>query len=277
MIVVVEAGATKSDWRYLDGTGERRVLLPGINVSTIAMERNLEVIASGLEVVGADGLDGLYLYVAGIVTPQVREEVSGFVRSKVVVRDFDIRDDLVAAARSVCGRSEGIVAILGTGSNACFWDGSAVSFRVRSGGYILGDEGGGAVLGKLFMADYIKGMVPSDVAVDFAASHDASYEGIVALVYRSEAPAGALGSLAPWLLARYSSSEYVRGLIDGNFRSFIQRSLLRYDVAHYPVGVVGGWGSACREIFTRLCAGSGIQTGEFVAQPIDGLVRYHCD
>ena len=275
MTIVVEAGATKSDWRYLDGGSGRRVLLPGINVSTIAMERNLEVIAEGLAAAGASRVDGLYLYVAGIVTPQVREEVSAFVRSRISLDDFDIQDDLVAAARSVCGRSEGIVAILGTGSNACFWDGSTVSFRVRSGGYIIGDEGGGACLGKLFLGDYIKGLVPDDVASDFASSHDASYEGIVALVYRSEAPAGALGSLAPWLLERYPSSGYVRELIDGNFRSFIQRSLLRYDVSRLPVGVVGGWGSACREIFTRLCAEAGIQTGTFVAQPIDGLVRYH--
>lgn len=275
MTIVVEAGATKSDWRYLDGGSGRRVLLPGINVSTIAMERNLEVIAEGLAAAGASRVDGLYLYVAGIVTPQVREEVSAFVRSRISLDDFDIQDDLVAAARSVCGRSEGIVAILGTGSNACFWDGSTVSFRVRSGGYIIGDEGGGACLGKLFLGDYIKGLVPDDVASDFASSHDASYEGIVALVYRSEAPAGALGSLAPWLLERYPSSGYVRELIDGNFRSFIQRSLLRYDVSRLPVGVVGGWGSACREIFTRLCAEAGIQTGAFVAQPIDGLVRYH--
>lgn len=275
MTIVVEAGATKSDWRYLDGGSGRRVLLPGINVSTIAMERNLEVIAEGLAAAGASRVDGLYLYVAGIVTPQVREEVSAFVRSRISLDDFDIQDDLVAAARSVCGRSEGIVAILGTGSNACFWDGSTVSFRVRSGGYIIGDEGGGACLGKLFLGDYIKGLVPDDVASDFASSHDASYEGIVALVYRSEAPAGALGSLAPWLLERYPSSGYVKELIDGNFRSFIQRSLLRYDVSRLPVGVVGGWGSACREIFTRLCAEAGIQTGTFVAQPIDGLVRYH--
>lgn len=275
MTIVVEAGATKSDWRYLDGGSGRRVLLPGINVSTIAMQRNLEVIAEGLAAAGASSVDGLYLYVAGIVTPQVREEVSAFVRSRISLDDFDIQDDLVAAARSVCGRSEGIVAILGTGSNACFWNGSTVSFRVRSGGYIIGDEGGGACLGKLFLGDYIKGLVPDDVASDFASSHDASYEGIVALVYRSEAPAGALGSLAPWLLERYPSSGYVRELIDGNFRSFIQRSLLRYDVSRLPVGVVGGWGSACREIFTRLCAEAGIQTGTFVAQPIDGLVRYH--
>jgi len=274
MTVVVEAGATKSEWRILDGGTQSVLLLPGMNVSTMTMERNLRTLADGISQLGTHSLDGFYLYTAGIVTPQVRELVSQRVRELVNVVEIDVQDDLVAAARAVCGSSSGIVAILGTGSNACAWDGNSVSFRVRSGGYILGDEGGGAVLGKLFLSDLIKGIVPQEIAADFASTHDASYEGIVALVYRSEAPSGALGSLAPWLLERYSNP-YVKELIDGNFRSFIQRSLLRYDVASYPVGVVGGWGHACKDIFTRLCAEAGIRTGRFEAQPINGLIKYH--
>ena len=274
MKIIVEAGATKSDWRILDGTRERRELLPGMNVSTIAMERNLRTLSEGLLLAGASELDGFYLYTAGIVTPQVREQISAHVRSLASVGEIDVQDDLVAAARAVCGRAEGIVAILGTGSNACAWNGREVSFRVRSGGYILGDEGGGAALGKLFLSDLIKGLVPEPLAAEFALTHDASYEGIVALVYRSEAPAGALGSLAPWLLDRYDNP-YVKELIDGNFRSFINRSLKKYDVGDHSVGVVGGWGCACRDIFTGLCAEAGIRTGVFEPAPIEGLLKYH--
>ncbi len=275
MRIIVEAGATKSDWRILGSDGERRLLLPGMNVSTIAMENNIRTLFTGLDQAGARELDGFYLYTAGIVTPEVRRQLTDCVRSMVQVPEVEVQDDLVAAARAACGHSKGIVAILGTGSNACFWDGVSVSFKVRSGGYIIGDEGGGACLGKLFLGDLIKGIVPAPVAEDFASSHDASYEGIVALVYRSEAPAGALGSLAPWLLERYDTSSYVRELIDGNFRSFIRRSLLHYDIQHYPVGVVGGWGNACRDIFTRLCAESGVRVRGFVSEPIEGLVAYH--
>ncbi len=275
MIIIVEAGATKSDWRIIGPDGQRRMLLPGMNVSTISMENNVRTLFSGLDQAGAKELDGFYLYTAGIVTPEVRERLTACVHSLVDVREVEVQDDLMAAARAACGHSEGIVAILGTGSNACWWDGNSVSFKVRSGGYIIGDEGGGACLGKLFLGDLIKGIVPEPVAEDFASSHDASYEGIVQLVYRSEAPAGALGSLAPWLLERYDSSPYVRELIDGNFRSFIRRSLLHYDVRHYPVGVVGGWGNACRDIFSRLCDEAGIRLRGFVSEPIEGLIAYH--
>ena len=275
MKIVVEAGATKSSWRIVSGDAQVRAFQSqGMNVSTMSMEHVLKVLSDSLSDLGEQKADGFYLYVAGIVTPQIRGMLEHCIRTWIDAADIDIQNDLVAAARSVCGRSPGIVAILGTGSNACQWDGTDVSFRVRSGGYIIGDEGGGAALGKMFLADFIKGLVPADIAADFASSHDASYEGIVSLVYKSAAPAGALGSLAPWLLERYSNP-YVKDLIDNNFQDFIDRSLKHYDTTLYPVGVVGGWGFACRDIFSGLCAASGIRLGRFESEPINGLVTYH--
>ena len=276
MKIVVDSGATKSDWRILSGSGApaQQHLFPGMNVSTASMEHNLGVLSTALEELGRPRLEGLYLYVAGIVTPQVRAVLEERIRSVVEVDEIDIQNDLMGAARAVCGRAPGIAAILGTGSNTCFYDGSGVSQKVRSGGYVIGDEGGGAALGKLFLSDFIKGLVPAPVAEDFASRFDSSYEGIVAGVYRSPSPAGYLGSIAPFVLSHYADP-YIRELVDGNFRSFIRRSLLRYDTARYPVGVVGGFGNACRDIFVRLCTEAGVQTGSFEAEPVNGLIKYH--
>ncbi|MBO4671464.1 MAG: hypothetical protein J5640_06445 [Bacteroidales bacterium] len=276
MKIIVESGATKSDWRI---TGEgadssRGRLFPGMNVSTMPLDHVLEVLTGALDSLGRPGLEGIYLYVAGIVTPAIREALEGRIRECVKVGEIDIQNDLVAAARAVCGRSEGIVAILGTGSNTCFYDGATVSQKVRSGGYIIGDEGGGACLGKLFLADFIKGLVPDEVASDFASRYDASYAGIVENVYRSPAPAGFLGSLAPFILSHYGNP-YVKSLVDGNFQSFVDRALRHYDTGRYPVGVVGGFGYACRDIFSRICAENGLRLGSFEAAPINGLLKYH--
>lgn len=274
MKIIVEAGATKSNWRILEDGERKELLLPGMNVSTSDEGHNLDVLSRGLAAAGPGSIDGFYLYTAGIVTPQVSARLSEYIRTLRPVREIEICDDLVAAARAVCGREPGIVAILGTGSNACQWDGAAVSFKVRSGGYILGDEGGGAALGKLFLADFIKGRVPQEVAHDFASKFDGSYSGIVASVYRSASPAGYLGSLAPFILSHYSNP-YIKELVDNNFRSFITRSLLSYPVDLYPVGVVGGFGAACKDILEPLCAGYGIQISGFEKEPINGLVKYH--
>lgn len=275
MKIIIESGATKSSWRLLDGTGVRSLEFPGMNVSTMPMEHVLEVLYGSLAELGVAEAEGLYLYTAGVVTPEIRSQLVSGIRERVAVKDIDIQDDMMAAARAVCGNGKGIVAILGTGSNTCFFDGSTLSQNVRSGGYIIGDEGGGASLGKIFLADLVKGLVPSDVRAAFAEKFDDSYAGVVSLVYKSPTPAASLGSIAPVLLPLYDKSEYVKGLIDGNFRLFIERSLKAYDTASYPVGVVGGWGYVCRDIFSRLCADSGIRTGTFVKAPIDGLVNFH--
>ena len=276
MRVIVESGATKSDWRLVSPSGELldRKLLPGINVSTASMEHNLDTISRGLSELSRKSLDGIYFYTAGIVTPELRSQLESLISTRVDVSEVEICTDLVAAARAVCGREPGIVAILGTGSNTCFYDGEGVSQKVRSGGYVIGDEGGGAVLGKLFLADFIKGLVPAAVAEDFAGRYDSSYEGIVAGVYRSESPAGFLGSFAPFILSHYDDP-YVKALVDGNFRSFIERALKRYDTESYPVGVVGGFGWACKEIITRLCEEAGVRLGIFLSEPIEGLIKYH--
>ena len=276
MIVIVESGATKSDWRIVSASGEQldRILLPGINVSTANREHNIETLEKGLAAIGRNPLDGIYFYTAGIVTDELRMQMETFMRARVNVKEVEICTDLVAAARAVCGRKAGIVAILGTGSNTCFYDGASVSQKVRSGGYVIGDEGGGACLGKLFLADYIKGLVPEAVAMEFESRFDSSYEGIVAGVYRSESPAGYLGSLAPFILAHYDDP-YVKALVDGNFRAFIRRALKSYDTARYPVGVVGGFGWANREVFASLCKEEGVTLGPFLPEPIEGLVRYH--
>ena len=210
------------------------------------------------------------------MTGEVREAITGHLKSISDVEDVDVQDDLTGAARSVCGRKPGIAAILGTGSNACFYDGENVHRKVYSGGFILGDEGGGARLGKLFLADFIKGLVPADVAEDFAREFDASYPAIVEGVYRSASPSGYLGSLAPFIL-NHRDNPYIAGLIQGNFQDFIDRVLCKYDILSYPVGLVGGFALACKDILLPLLGQNGIRVSGIIKAPVEGLIGYHCN
>ncbi len=174
----------------------------------------------------------------------------------------------------MCGHSPGIAAILGTGSNACFYDGTAVSREVYSGGYILGDEGSAATLGKLFLSDYLKGMVPESVAEEFRRSFDSTYTAIIDGVYHSASPSAFLGSLAPFIVS-YMDVPYISGLIKGNFKAYIDRILTRYDVSKYPVGIVGSFGWACRDILVPMLEQSGITVPKVIKDPVDDLCKYH--
>ena len=278
IIILVESGATKSDWRVVDSSGAaiRQFLKPGMNVSTMKMEDILATVTDAFETEDLNALDvrGFYLYTAGVVTDQIRKEIASHVQSMSTIEDVDVQDDLMGAARAVCGHEPGIAAILGTGSNACFYDGVSIHRNVYSGGFILGDEGSGARLGKLFLSDFLKGYVPDNVAEDFSKEFDSSYAAIVEGVYRSSSPSGYLGSLAPFILS-HKDNGYIRNLIEGNFEAFIDRMLSKYDISRYPVGLVGGFAWACRDILQPMLLDRDIRVSNILKSPVEGLCGYH--
>lgn len=270
MIVIAEAGATKTDWRAKSMTGEvTSAQTSGINAANMPQEVISAIVAEAMAVLNPKGepLSEVHFYGAGVLSDEMARYFPG--------ADVECASDLLAAARAVCGHAPGIAAIMGTGSNSCFYDGSEIVKNVHSSGFILGDEGGGACLGKLFMADFLKGLVPEPVASEFEAEFEVDYLTVVKNVYRGSAPAAYLGSFAPWIMARYDSSDYVRELVDGNIRSFFRRCLSQYDTASYPVGIIGGYGAACRDIVMRIAGECGVAISGITASPLKGLLSYH--
>lgn len=275
MILIVESGATKSDWRVIDNIGKRvadTFILPGINVSAMPMQSVIEILGTGLGRIEGQ-IKEMYLYVAGVVTKDVYRRISDFILTLHPSASIDIQNDMIAAARAVCGKGEGIVAIMGTGSNAGFYNGSTLCQKTLSGGYILGDYGSASVLGRMFITDYLAKDVPELIADNFDREFKYSYEDIIDNVYYRSAPSRFLGSLAPFILSCYNDSSYVQKLVDSNFRLFIDTTLSKYDTTSYPVGIVGGFGYAARDIFTKLCSESGIRISSYVKSPIEVLIK----
>ena len=173
MKIIAECGATKSDWRLVcDGAGIKQVLVSGINGATMRWDAVKDVVNEALEqLCGADdAIESLHIYVAGIVAEEVEANFKNLFATRYPSAEVEIQTDLVAAVRAACGHAPGIAAILGTGSNSCQWDGEKIVKKVAAGGFILGDEGSAAALGKLFLADYIKGLVPTEIAEDMSCS-----------------------------------------------------------------------------------------------------------
>lgn len=286
MIIIVESGATKTDW--CAAASDRKpvdVRTEGMNLATMPDEVIERIVREAVASFREKGLSGevseVHFYAAGLIVPdgvKVPAQAKGLdkvLKSLFPGAEMEYASDLLDAARAVCGHKPGIAAILGTGSNSCLFDGEKVVKNVRSAGFILGDEGGGARLGKLFMSDFLKGLVPEPVSGEFARNFKVDYMTVVQNVYRGDAPSKYLGSFAPWILERYGTSEYVRGLVDQNFKDFIERALKQYDIDKYPVGVVGGFGYAHREILKKVAEPYGVRFSAIIPAPIEGLVEYH--
>lgn len=276
MRLIIESGATKADWCLLDGgIAAKRFKTSGMNFSTMSEEGIREIVKSALPMLGSAEVDEIFLYAAGLIdgSPAYNDTVAAF--AKVFQGAvFEGASDMLAAARAVCGRSEGIAAILGTGSNSCFYDGVRILRNVRSGGFILGDEGGGACLGKLFLADYIKGIVPEPLASEFGSAFKVDYMTVVENVYRKPAPSTYLGSFAPWIL-EHSADAYVNRLLRRNISDFFDRSLLQYGRRDVPVGFVGGFAAACESVLRDIAGEKGIAVSRIMSSPMEGLISYH--
>ena len=279
MKIIIESGATKSDWRIIspEGVQVAEFKAEGTNVSTMPMSTIKSILSRSLAAAAAEheGIDGIFLYTAGVLTDEIVAQLEEIIDEYFPGVQHDVQTDLIGAARAACGHKAGIAAILGTGSNSCQYDGERIVRRVYSSGFILGDEGSAATLGKLFVADFLKGLIPSDIAREFSERYPSDYATIVENVYRnSGSPSGYLGGFAPFIMEHYDDP-YVKKLVDDNFRAFIRRSIKQYEYEKYPVGVVGGFGFALKDIFLKIAAEEGINVSHFHKEPIDGLIKYH--
>lgn len=264
MKLIVDCGATKTDWALAGG---KTVRTPGFNLAHTPADRLDAILKEAAQKVGP-GISRIHFYAAGLVGEPPVDLARWFPGAAI-----EYASDMLGAARAVCGRTPGIAAIVGTGANTCQYDGSRIARKIDCGGFILGDEGSASVLGRLFITDYIKGLVPESLSAAFTREFRADYPTLVKNVYGGGAPARYLGGFAPFLLSHYDSDEYVKELVDKNFRAFFERTVCRYD--RLPVGIVGGFGYACREILLRIGREYDIENITILASPLEGLLKYH--
>ena len=278
MKIIADCGATKSEWRVLHSDGSvSNLTAQGINASAMSAESIIRIISDIKEQISAtDTSDAeIYLYMAGLPSEALKADITIVFSQGFNVSEIEFHTDLTAAARAVFGHKAGIAAILGTGSNSCQYDGEKIIKQVYSGGFILGDEGSAATLGRLFISDFIKGLVPAEIAEDFKSRFPSDYGSIVAGIYKSAgSPSGYLGSLAPFIMEHYGHP-YIKELVDGNFRAFFRRCIKQYDTDTNSVGIVGSFGYNLQDIINGIAEEEGLTISTFLRDPIDGLVKYH--
>lgn len=275
MILIVESGATKADWCSLSEDGSvGKTRTEGLNPMVLSLERIKEIVSSAIPVVNPSGknIDKVFYYGAGVVS----DEASLLIREALYpwcpFAEMECQSDMVAASRALFGSGSGVVAILGTGSNSCLWQDGKIVRNIRPGGYVLGDEGGGAALGRMLLADVVKELVPTSFAERLYREFELDYTTIVSSLYRGEAPSRYLASFARFIVEN-RDDEYAGKLLEENLRAFIERSLIRYGCRE--VGVAGSLGYACREMLDTLGREYGLEFVKFIQAPAEELIKYH--
>ena len=277
MILIADSGATKTHWYFCHRPGEMAMVqTEGINAATMGKDKIQKIVHSAASMVAdelSSGVEAIYFYGAGIVSPEassaIRDALSRAFPSASLV---EFQSDMAGAATALFGNGRGVAAIMGTGSNSCLYENGKIIRNIRPGGFILGDEGSGAALGREFLSDYFKELVPSELAAEFDEEFHITYPEAVANIYKGDAPSRYLASFAKFIVS-HKNHEYAARLIERNLRNFIERALSRYGCTE--AGVVGSLGYALQDELTTLGTEYGLHFVKFLSTPIHALAEWH--
>lgn len=275
MRLIADSGSTKTDWCVVDG-GEvvSRLCGQGINPFQQGVE-TIEGIVNG-ELVSkircADSITEIEFYGAGCRDDKVALLERLFRKMFVNAGRVEVCSDVVGAARALFGHGQGIACILGTGANSCLYDGKRIVANVPPLGYILGDEGSGAVLGRLFINALFKGGLPTELRDGFLAETGLTLAGIINKVYREPLANRFLASTSIFIHNHLDNSE-LRALVVDNFRSFFRRNVRLYGRSDLPVGAVGSMAFYYERELAEAAEAEGYNINKVIKSPMDGLVK----
>ena len=279
-MLIADCGSSKIHWCLLtSGGGKTEFFTPGMNALLTPPREMLLRFQQELlpELADAAAVDKVYFYGAGCVSDAVCADVERALSEVLPYAVIEVNTDLLAAARALCGRKPGIACILGTGSNSCLYDGDRIVDNVSPLGYILGDEGSGAVLGKLLVGDVLKRRLPSDLCESFLETYSLDRITIINKVYREPGANKFLSSLSPFL-ARNIGRQEIRALVRGAFEAFFRRNITSYAGYRYlPCNFVGSVAWHYSEVLAEAAKREGCMLGKIYKSPVDGLVAYHTD
>lgn len=278
-LLIADSGSTKTDWRFADESGRlHQFHTEGYNPYYVAetyISASLrENLLPALEQLG-EPVRQVFFYGAGCANSEknalMRETLAGVFGAA----EIDVQSDMLGAARALCGRREGIAAILGTGSNSCYYDGAQIVENRPSLGYTLGDEGSGADIGKQLVRAFLYGNLPAALTERFEKRFALDRAAILEKVYRQPFPNRFLASFSKFVYQNLNE-QMMTDLVVSSFRAFFDTHICRYEKAkQVQLHCTGSVGFYFSNLLRRVAEEKGIALGTVTESPIAGLALYH--
>lgn len=274
--LIADSGATKTEWSLL-GKGKRKTIITqGIspyfqNTEQIADLLSKELKPKLRQVPVAE----IYYYGTGCANPVNVKSVKKALLKVFPEARAEVTHDLMGAARSLCGRNKGIACILGTGSNSCYYDGKRIVRNSPGLGYVLGDEGSGAYLGKKVIQYYLYGTFDDELRGRFDLTYTTTATEILENVYKKPLPNRYLAGFTRFL-AENRGHYMIENIIEDGLNDFFFNHLCKYrEIWTMPVGFTGGVAFGFKDVLQQLCASYEFELGPVTRSPMEGLIAYH--
>ena len=281
MVLIVDSGATKSDWIALDENGEHLFntqtlgLSPEVLTEPVIKDR----LANNFELSkNMDDVTQLYFYGAGCGTDRMKQFLKNIFTDFFPNAKAEVHEDTYAAIYSTTKLGhQGIVCILGTGSNCSYYDGHQLFQKVTSLGYILMDDGSGNFFGRKLLRDYYFHKMPQDLGMKFAKEYELDADVIKEHLYKQPNPNTYLATFARFIIEN-KDHPYCRGVIDKGFQQFVNNYIMQFELAtKVPINFVGSIAHFLREELTTVIERNDLILGVIRQRPIEGLVEFHKD
>ena len=273
MRLIIDAGSTKMGWILMEGHEVKaHFLTKGFNPNYSDRQCLVET-CRGASL--PDEIQSVFYYGTGCGNEQNCQTIKEVFQQRFPNADIHVTHDLMAACHAALGHESGIACILGTGSNSCVYDGNDITEHAVSLGYLLGDEGSGKHIGGEMVRAYFYGFMPEDLRLQFDAAYHLELKDFIGHLYHEGQPSRYLATFARFA-GEHQSHPFVRDLVKGCFKAFIEAFVLRFEEAQtMKVSFVGSVAFHFQDLLKESLADYGLVLGEVMPSPAEGLIRYY--
>ncbi|MBL7697675.1 MAG: N-acetylglucosamine kinase [Chitinophagaceae bacterium] len=275
-VLIADSGSTKCEWRWVDGRKNASIFTQGMSPYFLTPEKMEEVINTELKSqMKRTNPDAIHFYGTGNKDPRNAKRTKKILEKTFPGAEVTVNHDLLGITRASCQHEPGIACILGTGSNSCFYNGKKIVKNSPGLGYVLGDEGSGAYLGRKVIQYYLYDIFEKDLKEKFHRKYKVDAADILDHVYKQPLPNRYLASFTMFL-SENRGHYMIENILEDGLNDFLYYHVSRYpESAKHPVHFVGSIGYYFRDVVLSLCEAYGLRAGKILKSPIDGLVEYH--
>ena len=274
-ILIADSGSTKTDWCLLQDNKKKHIITQGLSPYFFTQAQISDIIKKELSPKLKNIVpDEIFFYGTGCSNPDNANSVKKAIREHFKT-SVKVDHDLMGAAKALCGREKGIACILGTGSNSCFYNGKKIVKNSPGLGYVLGDEGSGAYLGKKVIQYYLYNTFDEDLMERFKAKFNTSAVEILDAVYKKPLPNRYLAGYAIFL-AENRGHFMVENIIEDGLNDFFFNHIYKYRESwSMPLHFIGSIAYGFKDVLKDLCDSYELQLGRVLKNPMEGLIKYH--
>jgi len=276
MKLIADSGSTKTEWCLIDGKKKKSFYTQGLSPYFLNGAQIEGVVASELK----NKLKGiepeeLFFYGTGCSNPDNVKIVKKALHKVFPVTAISVTHDLMGAAKALCGDEKGVACILGTGSNSCYYNGKHIVKNSPGLGFILGDEGSGAYLGKKVVQYFLYNTYDPDLMDRFNAKYNTNATEILEAVYKMPLPNRYLASFVPFLVENRGHF-MIENIIEDGFNEFFFQHVYKYKESWtLPINFIGSVAFGFKDVLKEMCSTYELQLGKVLKSPMDGLINYH--